>query len=98
MGGTAMWPHQRLEDRIVERLLRRMEPQLEQVLNDFLTTTEGQKLVVDAISDFVADFTVVPAEQNVLSLVEEVILSLTERMVSRPLFRQGLERIIRQTS
>ncbi|MCL4521648.1 MAG: hypothetical protein M1415_08735 [Firmicutes bacterium] len=93
-----MWPHQRLEDRIVERLLRRMEPQLEQVLNDFLTTTEGQKLVVDAISDFVADFTVVPAEQNVLSLVEEVILSLTERMVSRPLFRQGLERIIRQTS
>jgi len=93
-----MWPHQRLEDRIVERLRRRMEPQLEQVLNDFLTTTEGQKLVVDAISDFVADFTVVPAEQNVLSLVEEVILSLTERMVSRPLFRQGLERIIRQTS
>ncbi len=91
-----MWPHQRIEERIVERLIRRMEPQMEEILNDFLTTREGQKLVVDAISDFVADFSVVPADDQVLSMPEQVILSIATRMAKRPLFREGLETIIRR--
>ncbi len=91
-----MWPHQRLEERVVERLLRRMEPQIAEILNGFLTTGEGKTLVIDAISDFVADFTVVPADQGILSMPEQVILSVAERMATRPLFRQGLERIIGQ--
>lgn len=91
-----MWPHQRLEERVAERLLRRMEPQIEEILNDFLASKEGQRLVVDALSDFVADFSVVPADQAVLSMPEQIILSIAERMARRPLFRQGLERIIRE--
>lgn len=89
-----MWPHERIEERVAERLLRRMEPQLQTILNDFLNTTEGQHLLVDAISDLVAEFTVVPATEHVLSMPEQIILSIAGRMAKRPLFRQNLERIL----
>ncbi len=89
-----MWPHQRLEERMAERLLRRMEPQLENILNEFLSTAEGQKLVIDAIADLVSDFATVPRDVNVLSMPEQIILSMAERMADRPLFRQRLMRIL----
>ena len=91
-----MWPHQRLEERVAERLLKRLEPRIQHILDEFLTTDEGHQLLSDAISELVADLTAVPADEGVLSMPEQIILAISARMASRPLFRQSLARILDQ--
>ncbi len=91
-----MWPHQRLEERLVERLLERLEPRLQHVLNDFLASAGGHQLLAEAISDVVADFAVVPSDSVALSMAEQIVLSVSQRLANRPLFLQALRSIVEQ--
>ncbi len=91
-----MWPHQRLEELLVERLLERLEPRLQHVLNEFLASAGGRQLLTDAISDVVADLAVVPSDSVALSMPEQIVLAVSQRMANRPLFLQALRSIVDQ--
>lgn len=92
-----MWPHELLEERIAERLMRRLEPRLKPIMKDFLSSSEGRDILVEAVTDMVGDLADASGDSGDLTFMEQIVLSLTARMALRPRFRRELMALVTES-
>jgi hypothetical protein len=75
---------------MADRLLRHLEPHIQNQMTRFLASDEGRDLVAELFTDLVTDL-VTPSSGEDMDLLEVLVLKLANRLAAqRPTFRQHL--------
>lgn len=84
-----MGPTERLEQYVAERVIRHLEPRMEDMLHRFLRSERGRDLLADLGAEMTADLLITGPGEN--DLVELLVERLAVRLAKdRPEFRRTL--------
>lgn len=85
-----MGPTERIERYVADRVIRHLEPRIEDMLHKFLLSERGRDLLADLGAEMTADL-LIPDTSGDSDLVEMLVLRLVVRLAKdRPAFRRDL--------